>query len=140
MLGCGPVPVVAYMSIDGTVTVLAGALCELGSVAAGRVVEVVTHRYPLVESWRPGGGRAADAATTPSASTSARGGLRCAASATAPPAVGGLHIPCGADRGCAGADAAGESRQMRKIALDCADPLATHLCNKKTCVLVDLGY
>ncbi len=131
MLGCGPVPVVAYMGIDGTIAVLAGALRELGSVTAGRVVEVVTYGYSLVESWRTGGGWAANAATAPTASTSPRGGLRRAASATAPPVVGGLPIRCAADWGCACADAAGKSRQVRKIALDCTDPLAAHLCNKK---------
>jgi hypothetical protein len=107
VLGCSAVPVVAHVGVDGTVTVLAGALCELGSVAAGRVVKVVANRNPLVECGRPGGGWAANAATSPSPSPSSHGGLWRAASSAAPPAVAGLQICCRAEWGCASADATG---------------------------------
>jgi hypothetical protein len=105
--GIGAVPVIAHMRVDGPVAVLACALCELGAVAAVRVVEVIADWDSLVECGGSGCGRAPYVAASSPAAASAHGGLGAAASPAAPSAVARLWVCCRAGRHCASAAAAG---------------------------------
>jgi len=105
--GVGAVPVVANVGIDGPVAVLACALCELGAVAAVRIVEVVTDWDALMECGGTSGGGTADVATATTATTSPHGGLRPAASAAASSADALLRDRRRAGCSCDGTVAAG---------------------------------
>ncbi len=107
MPGIGAVPVIAHVRVDGPVAVLACALCELGAVAAVRVVKVIADWDSLVESGGSGCGGAAYVAASSPAAASAHGGLRGAASPAAPSAVARLRVRCRAGRHHASAAAAG---------------------------------
>jgi hypothetical protein len=92
--GIGAVPVIAHMRVDGPVAVLACALCELGAVAAVRIVEVVADWDSLVECGGSSCGGAAYVAASSPAAASAHGGLRGAASPAAPSAIARLWVRC----------------------------------------------
>jgi hypothetical protein len=108
VLSGGTVPVVTHVGVDGSVTVLAGGLCELGAVAAVGVVEIVANRDSVVECRRSGGGRAANAATSSTTALPATSGLRRAASAAPSPAAS-LLVRRHTGESCCSPDAAGES-------------------------------
>jgi hypothetical protein len=126
VLSGSTVPVVTHVCVDSPVPVLAGVLRKLNAVATVRVVEIVANRDSLVERRRSGGGWAANVATTSTAAPPPADGLRRAASPSPPPAASLLGRRCAGDSRCSPA-AAGESGQMREIALHRADPFAAHL-------------
>jgi hypothetical protein len=126
VLSGGAIPVVTHVCVDGPVPVLAGVLRKLSAVATVGVVEIVANRDSLVECRRSSGGWAANAATTSTAAPPPADGLRRAASASPPPAASLLGRCCDGESRCSPA-AAGESGQMREIALHRADPFAAHL-------------